>query len=189
MWWPDKALEISRFGRIALAFGLAGLCAGCFQPLYGDTSPVTGTNVKGQLAAVQVQEIEAPNGTAVARLGVEVRNSLIFDFTGGQGKAVNPTHALKINMAQTRQQVIVDTTTARPDVENYGIDAVYTLTDLNTKRIVVRGRTFSRVSFDIPGQQQRFAGVRGLRDAEDRASQVIAEQIKQRLASYFLAGT
>ena len=102
---------------------------------------------------------------------------------------MSPTHALKINMAQVRQQVIVDTTTARPDVENYGIDATYTLTDLNTKQIVVRGRTFSRVSFDIPGQQQRFAGARGLRDAENRASQVIAEQIKQRLASYFLAGT
>jgi LPS-assembly lipoprotein len=45
------------------------------------------------------------------------------------------------------------------------------------------------VSFDIPGQEQRFAAVRGLRDAENRASQVLAEQIKQRLASYFLAGT
>ncbi len=74
-------------------------------------------------------------------------------------------------------------------MENYGIDATYSLTDLNTKKVVVTGRTFSRVSFDIPGQQQRFAGVRGLRDAENRAAQVIADQIKQRLASYFLAGT
>jgi LPS-assembly lipoprotein len=189
MSWRNKALQISRFGRIAFAFGLAGLCGGCFQPLYGSASPVDGGNVKDKLASVQVQEIEAPNGTAVARLGVEVRNALIFDFTGGAGKAVNPTHALKINMAQTRQQVIVDTTTARPDVENYGIDATYSLMDLNTKKIVVTGRTFSRVSFDIPGQQQRFAGVRGLRDAENRAAQVVAEQIKQRLASYFLAGT
>ncbi len=189
MWWPDKALEFRRFGRIAFAFGLAGLCAGCFQPLYGSTSPISGASVKDKLAGVDIQPVEAPNGTSIARLGVEVRNALIFDFGGGQGKTMSPTHALKINMAGTRQQVIVDTTTARPDVENYGIDAVYTLVDLNTKKIVVRGRTFARVSFDIPGQQQRFAGVRGLRDAEDRASQVIAEQIKQRLASFFLAGT
>jgi LPS-assembly lipoprotein len=189
MSWRNKAFEISKFGRIALAFGLAGLCAGCFQPLYGSNSPVNGASVKDQLASVAVQEVEAPNGTAIARLGVEVRNSLIFDFTGGAGKAVNPTHVLKINMAQTRQQVIVDTTTARPDVENYGIDATYTLTDIAAKKIVVTGRTFSRVSFDIPGQQQRFAGARGLRDAENRAAQVVADQIKQRLASYFLAGT
>ncbi len=189
MSWRDKALELSRFGRIAFAFGLAGLSGGCFQPLYGSTSPIDGSNVKDKFASVQVQEIEAPNGTPIARLGVEVRSALIFDFTGGAGKAVNPTHALKINMAQTRQQVIVDTTTARPDVENYGIDATFTLTDIAAKKVVVTGRTFSRVSFDIPGQQQRFAGVRGLRDAENRAASVIAEQIKQRLASYFLAGT
>lgn len=189
MSWRNKTLDISRFGRIAFAFGLAGLCAGCFQPLYGSTSPVNGSSVKDKLANVQVQEVEAPNGTAIARLGVEVRSALIYDFGQGQGKTVSPTHALKINMAQVRQQVIVDTTTARPDVENYGVDATFTLTDLNTKQIVVRGRTFSRVSYDIPGQQQRFAAARGLRDAENRATQVISEQIKQRLASYFMAGT
>ena len=189
MWWPDKALELARFGRLAFAFGLAGLCAGCFQPLYGSTSPIDGASVKDKLANIQVQEIEVPNGTRIARVGSEVRNSLIFDFGGGQGKPVSPTHALKINIAATRQQVIVDTTTARPDVENYGIDCVYTLTDIAAKKIVLTGRTFSRVSFDIPGQEQRFAAVRGLRDAENRAGQVLAEQIKQRLASYFLAGT
>jgi LPS-assembly lipoprotein len=51
------------------------------------------------------------------------------------------------------------------------------------------GRTFARVSFDIPGQQQRFARARGLRDAEDRASQIIAEHIRSRLASYFVTGS
>jgi LPS-assembly lipoprotein len=189
MWWPDKALKISLLGRLAVVCVLGGLCAGCFQPLYGSTSPISGASVKDKLAGVDIRPIEAPNGTAVARLGVDVRNSLIFDFGGGQGKAAAPTHALVINLAGSRQQVIVDTTTARPDVENYGVDATFTLTELATKKIVLRGRTFSRVSFDIPGQQQRFAGVRGLRDAEDRAAQVLAEQIKQRLASYFLAGT
>ena len=69
MWWPDKPNEISRFGRVAFALGLAGLCAGCFQPLYGSTSPISGAGVKEKLAAVQVQEVEAPNGTAIARLG------------------------------------------------------------------------------------------------------------------------
>jgi len=45
------------------------------------------------------------------------------------------------------------------------------------------------VSYDIPGQQQRFARSRGLRDAEDRAAKVIADNISQRLASFFVAGT
>jgi LPS-assembly lipoprotein len=45
------------------------------------------------------------------------------------------------------------------------------------------------VSYDIPGQEQRFARQRGLRDAENRAAKVIASQIRTRLASYFVAGT
>jgi LPS-assembly lipoprotein len=45
------------------------------------------------------------------------------------------------------------------------------------------------VSYDIPGQEQRFARVRGLRDAELRAAKVISDNIRSRLASYFIAGT
>ena len=85
--------------------------------------------------------------------------------------------------------MIVDINTARPDIENYGINATYTLTEIATGKIVVTGQTFARVSYDIPGQQQRFARARGLRDAENRAAKVIAENIKSRLASYFVAGT
>jgi len=191
MWWPDKALKISLLGRLAVVCVLGGLCAGCFQPLYGSTSEINGANVKDKLAGIDVRPIDAPNGTAVSRMGGEVRNELIFDFTGGAGKIAPgmATHALIINMSASGQQVIVDTTTARPDAMNYGIDATYSLTDLKTNQIVLRGRAFSRVTYDIPGQEQRFAGLRAQRDAQDRASKVLSEQIKQRLASYFLAGT
>ena len=75
--------------------------------------------------------------------------------------------------------MIVDVTTARPEVENFGIDATYTLIDLATKKVVVTGRTFARVSYDIPGQQQRFARPRGLRDAENRAAKVIADRSRR----------
>jgi LPS-assembly lipoprotein len=54
---------------------------------------------------------------------------------------------------------------------------------------VITGNTFARVSYDIPGQAQRFARARGLRDAENRAAKLIADNIKARLASYFVAGT
>ena len=63
------------------------------------------------------------------------------------------------------------------------------MVEIATNKVVMTGQTFSRVSFDIPGQQQRFARARGQRDAENRAAQVIADNIKARLASYFVAGT
>src|SRR5437764_9560468 len=77
--------------------------------------------------------------------------------------AAPPTHRLKIAMSSTRAAIIVDVNTSRPDVENYGINATYTLTEIGTDKVVVTGQTFARVSYDIPGQEQRFARVRGHR--------------------------
>jgi LPS-assembly lipoprotein len=174
--------------RAAAALAIAALAGGCFQPLYGEQSPTGGPILRDQLSAVDVQQIQAPKGTDEARIAVEIRNALLYDFTGG-GYAAPPTHRLKIAMTSTRASIIVDRNTSRPDVENYGINATYTLTEIATGKVVVTGTTFSRVSYDIPGQEQRFARVRGLLDAELRAAKVIADNIRSRLASYFIAGT
>jgi LPS-assembly lipoprotein len=184
MWWPDTP----RLTRLLAALALAGLTAGCFQPLYGDSHVVASAGLDNKLSSVDVQPINVPNGTPLARISVNVRNELIYDLTGGGG-AGSPTHKLNISLASTQLQVVVDIHTNRPDMQNYGIDASYTLTDLATGKVVVRGQTFSRVSYNIPGQQQRFAGARGQRDAENRAAKVIADNIHSRLASYFVAGT
>ena len=174
--------------RAAAALMLAATAGGCFQPLYREHSPTGGPVLRDQLSAVDVQQIAAPKGTDEARLAVEIRNALLFHLTGG-GSSAPPTHQLKIAMHSTRSSIIVDINTSRPDVENYGINATYTLTEIATNKIVVTGQTFARVSYDIPGQQQRFARQRGLLDAESRAAKVIAENIRSRLASYFVAGT
>ena len=92
-------------------------------------------------------------------------------------------------MTSTLSDIIVDTTTIRPAIENYGINATYMLTEIASGKQVVSGQTFARVSYDIPGQEQRFARLRGLRDAETRAGKVIADNIRSRLAAYFAAGT
>jgi LPS-assembly lipoprotein len=178
----------SRRVQIAAALLLAGLTAGCFEPLYGDRSMTGGSGLRDRLSAVEVIPIKVPNGTPESRIAVELRNALIFDLTGGSGMN-SPTHQLRIQLSSVRQQVIVDITTARPDVEQFGINASYTLTEIATGKVVVSGQTFARSSFDNPGQAQRFARSRGQRDAEDRAARVIAENVRARLASYFTAGT
>ena len=73
-------------------------------------------------------------------------------------------------------------------MQQFGLNASYTLTEVATGKVVVTGSAFARVSFDNPGQQQRFANARGQRDAETRAAKVISDSIKGRLASYFVAG-
>jgi len=177
-----------RVKRVAAALAIAAFAGGCFQPLYGERSLTGGPVLRDQLSAVDVLQIEARKGTDEARIAVEIRNALLYDFTGG-GYAAPPTHRLKIVMNSTRISIIVDVHTSRPDVENYGLNATYSLTEIGTGKVVVTGETFARVSYDIPGQEQRFARVRGLRDAETRAAKVIADNIRSRLASYFIAGT
>jgi len=177
-----------RILRLAAALAVAAGTAACFQPLYSERPAGGAPAVHASLSGVEIQQILAPTGTPEARIAVELRNALLFGLQGGGGPGA-PTHQLRVRVASTRLSVIVDVTTARPDVENFGINASYELVDLGSGKVVVRGQTFSRVSYDIPGQQQRFARARGLRDAENRAAQVIADNIRARLASYFVAGT
>jgi len=184
MWSFDRRIVL----RMALVAGLGGLTAGCFQPMYGSSSVVPTAGLDDRLGAVDVLPITAPHGTRLARVGEQVRNDLIFKLTGG-GAAQTAAYELTVRLASNQQQVIVDINSGRPDIQEYTVTASFTLVDIGTGKPVLTDTTFGRVSYNIPGGQQRFAGERGLRDAENRAADVVADHIRSRLASYFVAGT
>ena len=187
MWWLEQD-RIRRFAcRLACVACLGGLAGGCFQPLYGEHSFTNSPAIAPALAGVDVSQIPAPNGSSEARVAVEVRNQLLFNLTGGAAP-LPPTHRLAIRMTSNRLSVDVNITTGLQDVEEYGLNVTYTLMEIKTGKQVVAGNTFARVSYDIPGQTQRFARARALRDAENRAAKLIADNIKARLASFFVAG-
>jgi LPS-assembly lipoprotein len=174
--------------RLLAVAALAGLTAGCFQPMYAERSDGTPA-LREKLMGVELPPVDKPNGSRDARLGVEIRNALAFKLYG-QATGAPPTHKLVLRFTTTRSSLILDPNTALPSSENYGIDAQYNLVDLATNKSVMTGSTFSRVSYDtFSGTMQRFARTRALRDAEDRAAQEIADNIQTRLASYFTAGT
>lgn len=173
--------------RLIVIATLAALTAGCFQPMYAerkDGSPA----LREKLAGVEVPPLKVPNVSQVTRIGVEIRNALMFKLYGSATGA-SPTHTLNLRLNSNRSSLIVDPTTQLPTSENYGIDANYELVEIATGKVVMKGSTFSRVTYDIPGQMQRFARVRAFRDAEDRAAQEVAEHIQTRLAAFFYAGT
>jgi LPS-assembly lipoprotein len=185
---PDRRKVLGGMLRLATAMLAAGSTAACFQPMYASSTVTGSPAVRDALSSVAVKQIAAPNGTPEARLAVELRNQLIFEMTGGSGTN-SPTHELTVSMTSDRTSVIVDLTSQRPDVENFGVDVIYELKELATGKTVVRSSSFTRVSYDNPGSEQRFARQRGLRDAENRAAKVVADHIRNRLASYFIAGT
>jgi LPS-assembly lipoprotein len=173
--------------RLLAVAALAALTAGCFQPMYAEHTDGT-PGLREKLMGVELPPVDKPNASRDARLGVEIRNALAFKLYGN-ATGMPPTHKLVIRFATSRSSVIIDPNTALPSTENYGIDAQYNLIEIASNKSVMTGSTFSRVSYDIPGQLQRFARSRAYRDAEDRACQEIAENINTRLASFFTAGT
>ena len=174
--------------RVVLVLSLAGTTAGCFQPLYGTQTTAGGPAVATALNAVDVEQIDATTGTDDARIGVELRNDLLFALQGGSGGG-SPTHSLKIRLIPSRYTTSVDLQTGRSSTDVYNLTATYQLTDLRTGKVVLAASAVAPVSYDTPGEQQRFARSRGLRDAENRAAQQIAENIRSRLTSFFVAGS
>ena len=178
---------MGRFAKLVLIFLAAASTGGCFQPLYGQYSVGGSSNVAQSLGAVDVLQIDAPDGDE-QRLAVEVRNDLLFGLQGGGG-AESPTHSLKVKLVALRPySTSVDIQTGRSTTNIYNLTATYQLTDLRTGKVVLVASASTPVSYDNPGEQQRFANSRALRDTQNRASQQIADIIKARLASFFVAG-
>ena len=173
--------------RLLVVASLSALTAGCFQPMYAAHTDGTPA-LREKLMGVDLPPVDKPNGSRDARLGVEIRNALAFKLYGA-ATGMPPTHKLVIRFGTSRSSLMLNPLTALPASENYSIDAQYNLIEIPTNKSVMTGTTFSRVSYDIPGQLQRFARARAFRDAEDRAAQEIATNIQTRLAAYFTAGS
>jgi LPS-assembly lipoprotein len=166
---------------------LALYLAGCFQPLYGTQSFNGGPSMREAMARVEVSQISAAAGTPLSHSAVELRNDLLFGLTGGSG-SLPPTHRLDINLQSTVGSIIVDPLTARPEYEIVGLTAVYKLTDKATGKVVFDSVARSSVSYNIPGQQQRLSTLIGQREGLARATKVISDQIKTRVASFIARG-
>lgn len=187
MWWRDRRTA-ARAVRLALVLSAASLVAGCFEPLYGSHPSVGGEGIKDKLAEVQIGPIPTRQGTPQARLAVGLHNALQFDLTGG-ARTTAPTHRLDLTVSQTGFSVIIDPTSGRPTAQVAGVTVSYQLVEIATGKVVLQDSTFANVDYDAPGPEQRFAIQRAQRDAEDRAVQTAADTIRNRLASYFVAGT
>jgi LPS-assembly lipoprotein len=188
MWWGKEIGGFRILVRAVVVLVLGAMTAACFQPLYGSNTLPAGDSVRDKLAGIEVANIPAGNGRPEARLAVALRNGLMYDFNNG-GAAVSPTHRLQVTLASGITTVIVDVSSGRPDSQVEAINAYFTLTEIATNKVVLTTSTFARASFDIPGSAQRFAQQRAWRDAEDRAVAQVAENIRNRLASFFVAGT
>jgi LPS-assembly lipoprotein len=178
---------IQRVARAATLMAAAVLVAGCFQPLYGERSISGEPRLREALSSVQIMEIKAAANTPEARMAVPLQNDLRFNFTGGGGGGP-PTHRLLVQISGSRAVVSATNVTGLPFIENFTLNATYSLVEIATNKQVVTGRATTTVSYD-PAGTQRYARVTGMQDAERRAAKVIADNVTTRLSSYFVSGS
>jgi LPS-assembly lipoprotein len=165
--------------HLAGAAMLAGMLAGCFQPMYADRSLTggTGPNLREAMRDVEIAKIDG-------RVGQEIRNDIIFELSGGLGNPAGAPYRLNLQVATSSNSAIIDVQTGLPDNETVSLDVTYKLQNVADEKIVLTDKAIARVTIDRT--QQRYARVRALRDAENRAAKLISEQIRTRVASYFL---
>ncbi len=179
MW--SRNSTISKTWRLAAVALLSAAVAGCFQPMYGQSTLFgAGAKLRDELRQVEILEIQG-------RLGQEIRNDLIFELTGGQGNPVGAPYKLALTITAGSQTPLVDVTSGRATSETVVLDVTYRLFDVSSDRVVLAEKALARVSLDR--SQQRYAALRAVRDAQNRAAKLVAEQIRSRLASYFLTRT
>lgn len=167
----------------ALVVGLLALTAGgCgFQPMYAQTPLFgSGPSLRDALRNVEVASIQG-------RIGNELRNDLIYELTGGEGNQIDAPYRLTLIANVSSFNPVIDSDSGRPVAEMVSFDVTYKLQDVVKDQIVLTEQALARVSLDR--SQQRYANLRAVRDAENRAAKVVAEQIRSRLASFFLTRT
>lgn len=168
----------NRLVRLAVVGLLAASTAGCFQPMYAETTPGEGSALRDKLGDIEVV-------FADGRVGNEVRNDLIFELTGGAGNPVNAPYRLVLRTKDSATAAVVDTYSGLPEVELISVDVNWQLFDnANPKVAVTQGNAFGKASLD--SGYQRFARARAVRDAQNRSAKVVAETIRGQLASYFV---
>ncbi|MBS0253579.1 MAG: hypothetical protein JSR78_21185 [Proteobacteria bacterium] len=140
-----------------------------FHPLYG-SALINGSAVNERLASVDVAPIPG-------RVGQRIRNELIFQTTGG-GSPAPPKYRLDIAIRESVTSMLV-ATDGNAGNQIYGIDASYSLVRLSDKKVVARGSSYGRASFDRVSSI--FANVEARQDAENRAAETVGEELRTRL--------
>jgi LPS-assembly lipoprotein len=167
---------LSRTIRCAAVCGVIGVSAialsGCgFQPLYGPTA--SGAQLADVMKTVDIN-------TVPGRVGQRIRNELIFRTTGG-GYAGEPKYRLEIALRESIQRTLVSKE-GDPLGEIYQIYSEYKLIRIADRKVVLEGHSNARAAFDKV--ESVFSDIRAKRDAEDRASNTIAEAIRTRVAAF-----
>ncbi|CAM5772721.1 hypothetical protein LMIY3S_03938 [Labrys miyagiensis] len=162
-----------RRALFALALVPTLMLGGCFRPMLAD--PANGApGLKDRLAAISIDPVDD-------RVGQQVRNKLSFNLTGGD-YAPPPRYTLALVTSSFADSALVDALNLTPQIDTVTLTCDFTLKDAATGKVLFKAKTNTRKSY--ASGLQRYATVRAQRDAENDAADVMADQIRLRLATW-----
>ena len=152
---------------------LTALAACGFKPLYG-TDPSGLSDPQGELATIRVAPI--PD-----RLGQLVRNQLVEYLTPrGQGAQNRYQLNVKLSLSSVGTALAQDESATR---YNLTLTSNFTLVDLSTNKKVFVGVARSIAVYNVITSE--YATLIARQDAERRAAQDVAEELRTRLGVFF----
>lgn len=167
---PDTLTRRATVGLIATAIlGLAGCSE--VRPLYAEGG-AAGFTPAGDLAAIRVAPMRD-------RVGQRLRNELIRLITPS-GEPGNPEYRMTLQLEVSEQDVLVRTT-SEVDRKTVNLTVAYRILEIGTDTEVVAGKAFADASYNRVSSE--FANIRAREDAEDRAANIVAEQIRTQVAA------
>jgi LPS-assembly lipoprotein len=170
---------------------LAGGCGGSpMEPLYGKTA--SGRQMTDVLANLDVALIPG-------RVGQRVRNELLFYKTGGgEASADKAEYRLEIAVREYNQAILV-TSTGLASGQVFSIDSSFKVIRVKDGKVVFTANAYARAPFETnkvtdPFDEKGtstgrsvFGNTRAAYDAQNRAANALAADIRGRVAA-FLSG-
>jgi LPS-assembly lipoprotein len=118
------------------------------------------------------------------RVGQQVRNKLIFAFTGG-GEPADPQYRMRLRVTSSETALGITREGSAP-VYSVTVTVSYTVYRIGTTDIVLRETARGTASYDR--SNQNYANIRAKLDAEDRAAEQAADEVRLRVAASTAAG-
>lgn len=166
----SDGIGLPRLVKVLAGIALIGALAGCqVRPLYS-----TESGTEGKLASVSISEADD-------RVEQQVRNDLIFLFSGGAGETQSAAYHLEMDVSVKTVGVLNDVTT---DIDRAGrviVTADYNLTKSDSGETITSGKRSAVAVVDFSPQE--FAKLRAKRDAENRGARELAELIRADVAT------
>lgn len=166
----DFIVKLARAAGVASLLVVAGVLSSCqVRPLYAES-----TGVKAKLASVGFEDVGS-------RVGLEVRNHLIFIAGRGAGEAVNPKYMVSLSVSSALQGVIYLPSSDTSAAARTTVTVSYVIKQASDGKVLKAGSRAATALVDLPTQQ--FAQLRAERDAEDRAAREVAQLVGADIAA------